>query len=572
MATGLHPDAWAALIDDDPEVVQWARYGVQLRYNSLGPPTPYFSANYPSAFANKAVLDNDVASLLASGVIVGPLSPVATAHACVSPRAAIPKPNSAKWRIIIDPFGVNPFLDDLPLQLVTVRDVVDELMLLGPNAHMAKRDLENGFLQIPLAREFQHLFCFSWRGQVYQYTRLVFGGKQSPERFSRFTHAINRLFRRCGIRSRVYIDDFFFMASSRDACSRDLLLSSSLFERLGVAVNTAKDIGPTQVITFLGVTIDIPNQRVFIPPDKLAKLPPLLSLVCASTDVDWTFLSSLTGKLSHCASVSLSLRPFLKGFWSALYSLPAGHSAHARVPVSPSLREDAEWWLRFLNEWNGVSFWRYRRLSDDADCVIAMDASDTGFGALTNDGRALAGSWSPEQQLLSSTWREVFVTLVVFNVWGHTFSGSRLLFYTDNSSAAFIGNKGYSRAPPIHNLIRHIFKQAALADCSFRFIHVLREFNVFADYLSRFSSSATCRSAAAESAARPLGPRGEHPGFVWDRLEAVPGLLCAAPATSSAPFLRPPPREPDGLPRGPGGLFTDLDDRGVLPGHPCPPS
>lgn len=336
MPSGLRLSQWRGLITDDSEVVEWAHYGIPLVFSHLGAPPAYCGIDYPSAASNKRVLDDDLAFLLVNGLAEGPLSPEESAVTCVSPRAAVPKPNSAKFRIIINPYGVNPFLADLPLALPSVRDVLDELVLLGPDAHMAKRDLANGFMQLPLAPAHRKFFGFAWRGNVYRYTRLVFGSKQSPARFCRFSKAINRLFRREGMRSRVYIDDFIFLAPSRAQCERDLARSGELLDTLGVMCNEDKTIHPTQVIEFLGIGIDVPRQRLFIPPTKLERMRPLLLALRNLHVVLWQDLASITGKLAHCASVSLCLRPFLKGFWQALYSLPDGHAPHAYVRLDDS--------------------------------------------------------------------------------------------------------------------------------------------------------------------------------------------------------------------------------------------
>lgn len=539
VGSDLNVTAWQRLVQDDPEVVHWVQYGAPLAF-SLDLPPASDAPNHPSALKHGRDIDDDHSFLLSHNMIEGPLSDKEAQATVISPRAVIPKRDSDKKRVIMDPFGVNPFLDKLPLKLPTVRHALAIIRAIGPGCFLAKADLEWGFLQFPISHNDRRWFGFRWRGKVWRYTRLVFGSSQSPFLFCRFTSAINRIFRREGIVSVVYMDDFLFFGSSAEACRRSMERAFEIFAELGVRIKAEKTVLPTQQLSFLGVGIDVQRQCLFIPEEKRSTYSLLLQELSAKESCSWHELASLVGKLSHVAMVCLAARPFLFSFWHLLYSIELPDRKHSDLVLSgEEVRADLAFWLSFLPAWQGSSFWRFAAAGDAPDICFATDASDTGFGALSSDGRALAGAWRHAQASNSSTWRELFTVLFALKTWAFSLRAFRVVVYTDNQAAMYIANKGSASSPALHRLVRKLYSLAATHDFSLFLFFVPREQNSLADFLSRFSAShwALARSGRSDGSLRTASTGGEHTTLLWNRLEEVPGLLLAVSAVTSAPFL-----------------------------------
>ena len=73
-----------------------------------------------------------------------------------------------------------------------------------------------------------------------------------------------------------YLDDYFLTNSTSSSCSRDLQQVIFFAGELGVPLAPEKMVGPSQVITFLGIEIDSINMTTRLPLEKLVKLRALV--------------------------------------------------------------------------------------------------------------------------------------------------------------------------------------------------------------------------------------------------------------------------------------------------------
>ena len=70
-----------------------------------------------------------------------------------------------------------------------------------------------------------------------------------------------------------YLDDFFFCGQAGSpTCGAALDTALPLCERLGFSVAPDKVVGPTTVLTFLGIEIDSWKQELRLPAEKLSPL------------------------------------------------------------------------------------------------------------------------------------------------------------------------------------------------------------------------------------------------------------------------------------------------------------
>ena len=65
---------------------------------------------------------------------------------------------------------------------------------------------------------------------------------------------------------------FFIAASSAEECGKLLQTVCDLFDVIGVLLALKKVVGPASIMTFLGIELDVPQQEICLPPDKLEEL------------------------------------------------------------------------------------------------------------------------------------------------------------------------------------------------------------------------------------------------------------------------------------------------------------
>ena len=67
------------------------------------------------------------------------------------------------------------------------------------------------------------------------------------------------------------LDDFLFIAPTKDQCRRDLTNFVSLCNHSGVPLAPAKTVGPATVLQFAGITLDSVRMEARLPEEKLQK-------------------------------------------------------------------------------------------------------------------------------------------------------------------------------------------------------------------------------------------------------------------------------------------------------------
>lgn len=121
--------------------------------------------------------------------------------------------------------------------------------------------------------------------------------------------AINKL----GIPGMVHIlDDFLILESSKTMAVSKFKTFISLCEDIGVPLANDKTQLPSQVMDFVGITLDIPKQEARLPEDKLVKCKDLLEKFLKMKRCTLKEMQSLIGVLNFACSVVQPGRAFLR--------------------------------------------------------------------------------------------------------------------------------------------------------------------------------------------------------------------------------------------------------------------
>ena len=109
-----------------------------------------------------------------------------------------------------------------------------------------------------------------------------------------------------------YIDDFLCVEDSRVKCQESMTYLSGLIERLGLKVNPKKTEGPAQILTFLGVSIDVVKRTLSLPAGKLKDMKLLVKKWLKKSKCVKRDLQRFIGKLHWCARVVRGGRTFIR--------------------------------------------------------------------------------------------------------------------------------------------------------------------------------------------------------------------------------------------------------------------
>ena len=92
---------------------------------------------------------------------------------------------------------------------------------------------------------------------------------------------------------------------------------------------------------------------------------------------------------------------------------------------------------------------------------LFTDASGSlGYG-IFNTRHWIANPWPPVLQNRSIQWKELYPIALVCLLWGHQWTGKKLLFHCDNQVVVDIWASGSSRDPLTMHLVDSIFFTAA---------------------------------------------------------------------------------------------------------------
>ena len=185
----------------------------------------------------------------------------------------------------------------------------------GKGALMAKFDVEAAYRNIAVHPADRYLLGMKWRGQYYVDLALPFGLRSAPFIFNAVAEAVEWIL----VNSyRVpdllrYLDDFI-TAGPPDSpqCGQNLSTSLAVCKRLGLPLHPGKCVGPTPLLTVLGIELDSLAQVARLPSDKLQVVR---DLIRSWLPRKWCYrreLESLIGHLHHAAKVVWPGRTFLR--------------------------------------------------------------------------------------------------------------------------------------------------------------------------------------------------------------------------------------------------------------------
>ena len=122
---------------------------------------------------------------------------------------------------------------------------------------MAKVDLTDAYLTIPMHKTQRKYLRFVWSGETYQFNCPLFGLSSAPSVFTKTLKPVEALLREMGVRLIIYIDTILILAETKEGTQEQAEALVYLLECLGFILNREKKsvLSPAQVMEFLGFTV-----------------------------------------------------------------------------------------------------------------------------------------------------------------------------------------------------------------------------------------------------------------------------------------------------------------------------
>ena len=183
--------------------------------------------------------------------------------------------------------------------------------LLQQRDWMVKMDLKDGYLQIPIHPDHQHLLQFIWGQKHFKFQFLPFSLSSAPRVFTKLLKPVVGFLRQIGLRLIVYLDDMLFMHTNKDQLEAMAPLICKIFKALGLMVNTKKSLlNPIQVVEFLGFQINSLTMTFNLPSEKGRKIQQEAANLLKSQSISARHLAVFIGKVV-AASRAVTHAPYI---------------------------------------------------------------------------------------------------------------------------------------------------------------------------------------------------------------------------------------------------------------------
>ena len=269
---------------------------------------------------------------------------------------------------------------------------------------------------------------------------------------------------------------------------------------LGVPIAPNKTIFPTTCLEYLGIIIDSLKFEARLSDSRVTEIKELLAIWINKRHGSKRSLLSLVGKLMYCCQVVIHGRPFLRRLINKSHSVSY---LHYNVHLSASDRQDIHWWNDLLQQWNGVSLFRFLKWESLPDFEISSDAAKSkGFGIIYGSSWCF-GLWLTKMGVkVSIAALELIPVVVAAHLWGDSWERKRIVFNVDNQSVVDAINSGLPKDNHLSFFIRELAKLSVLHSFSYKASHLRGINNKPADALSRGKIS-LFRTLCPDSKASP---------------------------------------------------------------------
>ena len=190
---------------------------------------------------------------------------------------------------------------------------IDHIKRTGRGALLAKIDIKSAFCLLPVHPADRHLLSMRWKKQIYVDTCLPFGLRSAPKLFNILADLLSWILETQMVTPVLHYLDDFLTISPQDSpsCANNLQKIKDTCSMLGIPLALEKVEGPSQCITFLGISLDTQLMLACLPDDKLLRICNQVAAWLSHKKATKKDILSLVGLLQHTTKVVTPGRIFV---------------------------------------------------------------------------------------------------------------------------------------------------------------------------------------------------------------------------------------------------------------------
>lgn len=473
-----HTNYWENTLKANDEIMKILREGYRLPF--IYTPTKKEFSNYKSVLRHKSFVDETLQALLDQGLVrESNIIPEVVSPLLVSGK-------NDKRRLIIDLRYVNSHLLKQKIKFDDWKCF--ENFLTPQSKWLYKFDLKSGYHHIEIFEGHQTYLGFSWKVKGVQkyfvFCVLPFGLSPAPYIFTKIMRVQVKFWRSKGICIAVFIDDGFGVDVNDGDAYKNSLIVLEVLRKSGFLINLTKSVmKPCNVLTWLGISLDLVQQCMFISEDRIASLKFVLAQILSSPYTTARKLSTVAGKINSMYYVLGSIvRLMTRGLYRTIADRSAWDSTFNYLYYHKAV-DELMFWKHNCDRLNKKPIFEYKvpRL------LIFSDASGTGCGSIihSNDDQFICyKNFDSTEISYSSTWRELESIKYALLALKPKTSGNALMVHTDNWAASEIVNVG-SNKDHLQKLALEIYYICKEQSINLKVRWIPREVNVVADKISK---------------------------------------------------------------------------------------
>lgn len=403
----------------------------------------------------------------------------------------VPKPGIKLWRLVVDLRPLN-FITRM-IKKIKLETLEMFLPYIKKGDFLFTLDLKDFYLHFPIKVEDRDLVSIIWKGEVYIFTTLTFGWKESPYLASKAMRCVITHLRKIGYVISNYLDDFIGIVGNE--IEENALMNANkkisnlvlILKDLGFEIQDSKSqLKPLQTIVYLGLIIDTRQLKVLVPNYKLKDLYSKMAIVLKEEKLNRRFLAKIAGKLNAITlgfiPAKWCARPFHECVGRKLKKEDMDYFFwKEEVIISQEVKEVAKFFMENAKFWNGKTF-----MTDETFTIIETDSSQDRYGGVLNSEIIIQDVWKKEFMEKHINWKELMVVLIVIMEWQEILKNQKIVIKIDNQVAYYYLKKAGGKIKELNLLTRKIHWICFQNNIQIqKIIWVPSEENYFPDLLSR---------------------------------------------------------------------------------------
>ena len=355
-------------------------------------------------------------------------------------------------------------------------------------------DLTSAYYHISIAESCKKFLAFKFENKIYMWNAMPFGLSEAPYLFSKLMECVVTNLRvKFNLIIMFYLDDIIILDHSLESCKKAVKLAIEFITSLGLTINFDKSVvSPVQVITFLGVKLDLINKTIAPSEENANKCILKTVNFLERSKANRTCFKSLIGTLNFSASFTWFGRNALKDL--------AKFNSIFRTPKWKHIPRVVK---HLLKAWTEKEHYTDVPIpKTNPDVILFTDASAKGWGGMFVIGHLnipINGIWDTTERKYTMNSLETLAILKALQKAPESIANGSIHILSDNTIAvASIRQGGSTRFQIRQKIVGKILKIMKERKITVTISHLKGSLNVSADALSRSSTSLPTEATLSE--------------------------------------------------------------------------